>query len=366
MPVQFILTKLRSLKSEQMSEPALKRGFASDNNSGVHPAVMKELLRVNRGHVTGYGDDPFTERARDLIRKELGDDTEVFFVFTGTGANVLGLAGVMQSWNSVITAHTAHIETDECGAPEKFTGCKVLTVDTPDGKITPEMLVKHMHGFDFEHHSQPRVISVSQATEMGTVYSPDEVRELADYTHEHGLLLHMDGARLANAAVTLGVPFRTFTTDAGVDILSFGGTKNGMMYGEAVCFLRPGLSGGFKYIRKQGMQLASKMRFIAAQYIAYLSNGLWKECAAHSNRMARELQKKLREINGIKITQKVEANGVFLIMPQRVAALLSREYFFYPWNEQLSEYRLMTSWDTTSDDVSQFAERLKVILYEND
>lgn len=348
-----------------MSEPVLKRGFASDNNSGVHPAVMKELLRVNRGHVVGYGDDPFTETAKELIRKELGPDTEVFFVFTGTGANVLGLAGVTKSWNSVITSHTAHIETDECGAPEKFAGCKVLAVDTPDGKLRPEMLARHMHGFDFEHHSQPKVISISQATEMGTVYTPGEVKELADYAHEHGLLLHMDGARIANAAVTLGVPFREFTTDAGVDILSFGGTKNGMMYGEAVCFLRPGLSEGFKYLRKQGMQLASKMRFIAAQYIAYLSGGLWKECASHSNRMARELQRRLKEISGIKITQKVEANGVFVIMPDRVAALLSREYFFYPWNEQISEYRLMTSWDTTSDDVVQFADKLKIMMSEH-
>jgi threonine aldolase len=345
-----------------MSDPVLKRGFASDNNSGVHPAVMKELLRVNRGHVVGYGDDPFTETARELIRKELGAETEVYFVFTGTGANVLGLAGVMKSWNSVITAHTAHIETDECGAPEKFAGCKVLAVDTPDGKLRPEMLARHMHGFDFEHHSQPRVISISQATEMGTVYTPEEVRELADYAHGYGLLLHMDGARIANAAVSLGVPFRAFTTDAGVDILSFGGTKNGMMYGEAVCFLRPGLSEGFRYLRKQGMQLASKMRFIAAQYIAYLSGGLWKECAEHSNRMARELQMRIKDINGIKITQKVEANGVFVIMPGRVAALLSREYFFYPWNEQLSEFRLMTSWDTTSDDVVQFADRLKNMM----
>ncbi len=345
-----------------MSDPELKRGFASDNNSGVHPAVMKELLRVNRGHVVGYGDDPFTETAMTLIKKELGAETEVYFVFTGTGANVLGLAGVMKSWNSVITAHTAHIETDECGAPEKFTGCKVLSVDTPDGKLRPEMLARHMHGFDFEHHSQPWVISISQATEMGTVYTPGEVKELADYAHEHGLLLHMDGARIANAAVTLSVPFRAFTTDAGVDILSFGGTKNGMMYGEAVCFLKPGLSEGFKYLRKQGMQLASKMRFISAQYIAYLSGGLWKECASHSNRMARELQRRLKEISGIKITQKVEANGVFVIMPDRVAALLSREYFFYPWNEQTSEYRLMTSWDTTSDDVVQFADRLKNMM----
>lgn len=347
-----------------MSEPALKRGFASDNNSGVHPAVMKELLRVNRDHVVGYGDDPFTDRAKELLRKELGSEAEIYFVFTGTAANVLGLAGVTRSWNSVITAYTAHIEQDECGAPEKFTGCKVLTVDTPDGKIRPEYLERHMHGFDFEHHSQPAVISVSQATEMGTVYTVEEIKALADYAHGHKMLLHMDGARLANAAVSLGLPFRAFTTDAGVDVLSFGGTKNGMMYGEAVCFLRPELAQGFKYLRKQGMQLASKMRYIAAQYIAYLTNDLWKECASHSNKMARELQKKLKTIDGVKITQKVEANGIFVIMPDDVAIRLSREYFFYPWNERISEYRLMTSWDTTSDDITHFADRLKVIMSE--
>ena len=255
----------------------------------------------------------------------------------------------------MITAYTAHIEQDECGAPERYTGCKVLTVDTPDGKLRPEYLEKHMHGFGFEHHSQPAVISVSQATEMGTVYTATELRTLADYAHSHGMLLHMDGARIANAAVTLGLSFRAFTTDAGVDLLSFGGTKNGMMYGEAVCFLSPEVAEGFKYIRKQGMQLASKMRFIAAQYIAYLSEGVWKECATHSNAMALELEKKLRQIHGVKITQKVEANGIFVIMPRDVAERLSREYFFYPWNEQASEYRLMTSWDTTADDITRFA-----------
>lgn len=347
-----------------MSEPVLKRGFASDNNSGVHPSVMKEILRVNRGHVVGYGDDPFTDKAKEMLIEELGEDAEIHFVFTGTGANVLGLAGVTSPWNSVVTAHTAHIETDECGAPEKFTGCKLLPVDTPDGKLRPEMLDRHMHGFDFEHHSQPAVISISQATEMGTVYSVAEIRGLADYAHRYGLLLHMDGARIANAAVTLGLPFRAFTTDAGVDLLSFGGTKNGMMYGEAVCFLRPGVAPGFKYIRKQGMQLASKMRFIAAQYTAYLSDGLWKECASHSNRMALELEKRLKAISGVKITQKVEANGIFIIMPGMVAERLRQEYFFYPWNDQISEYRLMTSWDTTLDDVEQFVDRLIVILSE--
>ena len=349
-----------------MNDLILKRGFASDNNSGVHPAVMEELNRVNRGHVVGYGSDPFTEKAQAMLRKELGSEAEIYFVFTGTAANVLGLAGATRSWNSVLTASTAHLEGDECGAPEKFAGCKVLTVDTPDGKIKPEMLERHMHGFGFEHHSQPAVISVSQTTEMGTVYTVDEIKALADYAHGYDMLLHMDGARLANAAVSLGLPFRAFTTDAGVDILSFGGTKNGMMYGEAVCFLRPGITSGFKFLRKQGMQLASKMRFIAAQYIAYLTDDLWKECARHSNSMAKELEKKLMGIRGVTITQKVESNGVFIIMPPDVAGQISKEYFFYSWNEQLSEYRLMTSWDTTSDDVDQFSDRLRVMMSERE
>jgi len=341
----------------------IKRGFASDNNSGVHPDVMEQINRVNRGHEVGYGNDRYTEQAQEMLREHLGSEAEIFFVFTGTAANVLGLAGVTQSWNSVITASTAHIEQDECGAPEKFTGCKVLTVDTPDGKLKTEYLTRHMHGFGFEHHSQPKVISVSQVTEMGTVYTVEEIRALADFAHNHGMLLHMDGARLANAAVSLNLPFRAFTTDAGVDILSFGGTKNGMMYGEAVCFLRPGLAEGFKYLRKQGMQLASKMRFIAAQYTAYFTHNLWKECAGHSNSMALELQKRLSLIGGIKITQKVESNGIFVIMPREVAETLRREYFFYPWNEETSEYRLMTSWDTSLDEIEHFSKRLDELMH---
>ena len=230
-------------------------------------------------------------------------------------ANVLGLSSITRSWNSVITADTAHLEMDECGAPEKFTGCKVLTVDTPDGKITIDLIDKHMHGFDFEHHAQPKVISITQSTEMGTVYTVSEIRELADFAHSKGLLLHMDGARLANAAVTLDLPFKAFTTDAGVDVLSFGGTKNGMMFGEAVCFLKPGLSENFKYIRKQGMQLASKMRFISAQFIAYFRNDLWKKNASHSNRMASILAEKLKSLKNIRITQPVQSNGIFVIIP---------------------------------------------------
>lgn len=336
-----------------------RRGFASDNNAGAHPEILRELESVNSGHVIGYGADKYTEKARELFREQLGPDAEVFFVFTGTAANVLGITAVSRSWNSIITAETAHLETDECGAPEKFTGCKVITVATPDGKITPQMISRHLHGFGFEHHAQPKVVSVTQSSEMGTVYTPYEIRELADYVHSFGLYLHMDGARIANAAVSLDLPFRTFTTDAGVDVLSFGGTKNGLMTGEAVCFLKPGLSYDFKYIRKQGMQLASKMRFISAQYIAYFRNDLWKRCATHSNSMAQILAAKLHEISNITITQKVQSNGIFVIMPKEAAERVRRHYFFYPWNEMTSEYRLMTAWDTMEEDIEEFVKLLK-------
>jgi threonine aldolase len=342
-----------------MGRHNLKRGFASDNNAGVHPEILREIEKSNSGHVVGYGSDIYTDRAKQLFKEYLGSDTEVFFVFTGTAANVLGISGVTHSWNSVITAYTAHLEQDECGAPEKFTGCKVLTVDTPDGKITVDSIRKHMHGFDFEHHAQPKVISITQSTEMGTVYSVKEIKEITDFAHSRDLLVHMDGARLANAAVYLDLPFKAFTTDAGVDILSFGGTKNGMMCGEAVCFLIPGLTGDFKYIRKQGMQLASKMRFISAQFIAYFSNDLWKRCASHSNEMAAVLAEKTGKIEGIKITQQVQSNGVFVIIPREVAGKVIEHFFFYPWNEEISEYRLMTSWDTTEEDIEDFVNLLK-------
>jgi len=336
----------------------MKRGFASDNNAGIHSEILNEIASSNSGHVTGYGSDVYTEKALALFKEHLGPFTETFFVFTGTAANVLGLSSILRSWNSVITASTAHLEQDECGAPEKLTGCKVLTVDTRDGKIDVSLLDKHMHGFDFEHHSQPKVISITQSTEMGTVYSAVEIREIADFAHSKGMLLHMDGARIANAAVALNLPFKAFTTDAGVDVLSFGGTKNGMMFGEAICFLKPGLSTDFKYMRKQGMQLASKMRFISAQYIAYFRDELWKKSASHSNDMAKILAKRLEPIKGIKITQKVQSNGVFVIMPSEVAERVRKQFFFYPWDEKVSEYRLMTSWDTTEEDIDGFVKLL--------
>ena len=345
-----------------MMQHSNKRGFASDNNAGVHPDILKGIIDSNEGHVVGYGDDHYTRQARELFRNHLGEDAEVWFVFTGTAANTLGLSGITRSWNSVIAAHTAHIQQDECGAPEKFAGCKVLTVDTPDGKLKPDMLAKHIHGFGFEHHSQPRVISITQTTEMGTVYTAGEIRELADYAHEKGMLLHMDGARIANAAAYLSLPVREFTTDAGVDLLSFGGTKNGMMYGEAVCFLKPGLSPDFKYIRKQGMQLASKMRYISAQFIAYFRNDLWLRNASRANAMARILSEKIREIPGITITQQVQSNGVFAVIPHDVAEVLMESYFFYSWDELTSEYRLMTSWDTTQEDIDDFVRLLGEVM----
>lgn len=342
-----------------MDKFATRRGFASDNNAGVHPEILKELHLVNQGHTLGYGNDVFTEEANRIFMHHFAQATEVFFVFTGTAANVLGISGITKSWNSIIAASTAHLESDECGAPEKFTGCKVLTVDTPDGKITSGLIKRHIHGFGFEHHAQPKVISITQSTEMGTVYTPDEIRKLADFAHMHGMLLHMDGARIANAAVSLDLPFRDFTTDAGVDVLSFGGTKNGMMFGEAICFLKPGLAEDFKYIRKQGMQLASKMRFISAQFIAYFRDNLWKQSALHANKMAQLLSNELSVIEGVTITQKVQANGVFVIIPSEIAEKMKEKYFFYTWNEHKSEYRLMTSWDTEEKDINDFIKLLK-------
>lgn len=339
-----------------------KRGFASDNNAGIHPAILEEIGKVNTGHVVGYGSDIYTEKALSLFKEQLGSDTEAFFVFTGTAANVLSLSGIIRSWHSVIAASTAHLEQDECGAPEKFTGAKVLTVDTPDGKIKPELIDRHMHGIDFEHHSQPKVITITQSTEMGTVYSVNEIKALADFAHSHGMYLHMDGARIANAAVALGLPFKAFTTDAGVDVLSFGGTKNGMMFGEAVCFLKPGLSADFKYMRKQSMQLSSKMRFISAQYIAYFRNDLWKINASHSNSMAGLLAEKLSKFKEVRITQKVESNGVFVIMPHDIAEKMRNHYFFYPWDEKTSEYRLMTSWDSQETEIEDFVRLLSIEL----
>ena len=331
-----------------------KRSFASDNNAGVHPEMIEAIRAANDGHVVAYGDDPFTARAVKVFQKHFGRDAAVFFVFGGTGANVLGLKAMTNPYEAVVCAETAHINVDECGAPEKFTGCKLLDVGTPDGKLRVEQIKPFLHGVGFEHHVQPRVISVSQATEMGTVYTKNELKTLARFAHDHNLLLHVDGARIANAAVSLNASLREITADVGVDVLSFGGAKNGMMYGEAVVFFDKKLANNFKYIRKQGMHLPSKMRFISAQFEALLSGDLWRRSASHANQMARLLGSELEKVPGIKLTQPVESNGVFAVIPEKYIAALQKKYFFYVWNEEIWECRFMASFDTTEDDIREF------------
>ena len=345
-----------------MKKQRNSHGFASDNNAGVHPRILSAITDVNDGHVIAYGDDPYTEKAINELKAVFGKDCEVFFVFTGTAANVLGLSTITQPYHAVICPDTAHIHVDECGAPEKFSGCKLLTCSTSDGKLTTEMIAAHMHGIGFEHHVQPRVVSITQATELGTVYTLEEIRKIAAYAHDQGLLLHMDGARLSNAAVSLGCGLYEMTGGAGVDVLSFGGTKNGMMYGEAIVFFDRSLCTDFRYRRKQGMQLTSKMRYISAQFSAFLDDGLWKQNALHSNRMAQKLYTAVRDIPGVEVTQRVESNAVFARIPSVIIPRLQKEFFFYVWDEEQSEVRWMCSFDTTEEDIESFTSLLRSLL----
>src|SRR6202790_5333587 len=329
------------------------RSFASDNNAGIHPKVLQAIAAANRGHVVGYGDDPYTAAAVRKFRQHFGADVEVFIVFNGTAANCLSLKSLMESYHAVICAEAAHIYTDECGAPEKFTGCKLIPVPTAEGKLTVESVRSAYHGVGDQHHVQPRVISITQVTEMGTVYTPREVCDLARFAHARNMFLHMDGARIANAAVSLGLTMREATRDLGVDVLSFGGTKNGAMGAEAVVFFNKKFSRDFLYLRKQGMQLASKMRFISAQLDALLSSDLWRKSAQHANRMAELLQKELSKIPQVKIVYKVEANGVFAQIPREAIAKLQERYLFSVWHEGRSVVRWMCSFDTSQQDVRQ-------------
>jgi threonine aldolase len=338
------------------------RSFASDNNAGVHPEVLKAIAAANQGHVVGYGDDPYTESAVRLFKRHFGDDIEVFFVFNGTAANCLGLKALTNSYHAVICAEAAHIYVDECGAPEKFTGCKLVPIPAHEGKLTVEAVRTACHGIGVEHHVQPRVISITQSTEVGTVYKEDEIRRLARFAHEHGMFLHMDGARIANAAASLGLGLRQATRDLGVDVLSFGATKNGGMGAEAVVFFDPKPAADFKFYRKQGMQLASKMRYLSAQFEALLKNDLWLRNAEHSNRMAQVLKRELSKIPQVKVAYKVEANGVFAKVPRKAIAKLRKRYFFYMWDEAQSMVRWMCSWDTTEADVKQFAEFVRTTI----
>jgi threonine aldolase len=336
-----------------------KRGFASDNNAGVHPEIMSVLQKINEGHTVAYGDDVYTASAIEKLKQTLGQEARPWFVFIGTAANVLGLDAATKPYNAIICAETSHIHEDECGAPERWTGCKLLSVTTVDGKLTIEGIERHLYGIGFEHHSQPKVISITQSTEMGTVYSIEEIKKITEYAHDRDMLVHMDGARISNAAASLNCSFKELTVDAGIDILSFGGTKNGMMYGEAVVFFRRDMDHDFKYLRKQGMQLASKMRYISAQFERYLDEDIWLQNARHANQMARLLEQEVKSIKGISITQEVESNAVFAIIPKELIPALQEEYFFYIWNEASGEVRWMCSWDTTENDVMSFTTLLR-------
>lgn len=343
----------------RLHDPEL-RGFASDNYAGAHPEILAAIAEANEGHQISYGEDVYTERLHERIREIFGEQAEVFPVFNGTGANVTALTGMLPRWGAVVSARTAHIHTDEGGAPERVSGLKLLTVETPDGKLTPELIDQEAWGWGDEHRAQPLAVSVTQTTELGTLYSIDELKAIAGHAHAKGMTVHMDGARLANAAAALGTGLREFTTDAGIDVLSFGGTKNGMLYGEAIVVLNPDAVDGLLFLRKLNMQLASKMRFISAQFLALLEDDLWLRSASHANAMAGHLRRSLDDriadgsIAGLSFSQATESNAVFAVLPPGVADRLRKTFRFYDWNPATGEVRWMCSFDTTEADVDAF------------
>ncbi|HET6303001.1 low specificity L-threonine aldolase [Microbacterium sp.] len=336
------------------------RGFASDNYSGIHPEVLAAIAAANDGHQVAYGEDVYTERLQEVFAHHFGEGVEAFPVFNGTGANVTGLQSMLPRWGAVVAASTAHINVDEGGAPERVAGIKILNVPTDDGKLTPELIDREAWGWGDEHRAQPLVVSITQSTELGTLYTPDEIRAIADHIHPLGMHLHVDGARIANAAASLDLPLRAFTRDVGVDVLSFGGTKNGAMGAEAVVVLNPEASAGLTYLRKLNMQLSSKMRFVSAQLIALLEGDLWLRNARHSNAMAQRLRAGIEaglangSIRGVGFTQETQANGVFATLPDGVADRLRESFRFYDWDAARNEVRWMCSFDTTEDDIDAF------------
>ncbi|GLB66126.1 threonine aldolase [Arthrobacter mangrovi] len=338
---------------------AAARGFASDNYSGVHPEILTALAHANGGHQVSYGEDDYTARLQEIIQTHFGAQAVAYPVFNGTGANVLSLQSMLPRWGAVICAATAHINVDENGAPERVGGMKLLPVPTEDGKLTPELIDREAWGWGDEHRAQPLAVSLTQSTELGTLYSIEEIRAIADHAHGHGMKLHMDGARLANAAAALDVPLREFTTDAGVDIVSLGGTKNGLLFGECVVVLNPEAAAGLPYLRKMNMQLASKMRFISAQFVALLEDGLWLRSAAHANAMAARLRAAVAGIDGVRPTQETQANAVFATLPAGAADRIRKKFRFYDWDAARGEVRWMCSFDTSEADVDAFAEAIR-------
>ena len=350
----------------------MKHSFGSDNHSGVHPQIMEAIVKENNNFKTAYGDDPYTIEVLGKLEALLGGNCKALFVVNGTGANVVSLAAFVNSYHSIFAPKTAHINVDECGAPEKFTGSKIIPLSSPDGKVTPEEVIKSLTNFGEQHHSQPRILSISQPTELGTLYTPDEIKALADLMHSHNGYLHIDGSRISNAAAALDMPIKSFTADCGADVLSFGGTKNGLLMGEAVVVFNTDKdidkrNNGFqadilKYIRKQATQLYSKNRFIAAQFDAYLTDNLYITLASHSNAMAKYLEKLLKEIPQVQITQKVESNAVFAIIPKWLTEELLKKYYFYIWDEQTGEVRWMCSFNTQKENIEEFVADIKSLI----
>jgi threonine aldolase len=346
------------------AEKMVWKGFASDNYAGIHPTILEAIQIANQGHSKAYGSDTHTQQAIELFKHNFGAKIDVYFVCTGTAANVLSLSTVVKPYEGIICAETAHMNVDECGAPEHYMGCKLLTIPTNNGKLTVEDIEKLLANQNDQHKVQPKVVSITQATEVGTLYTPAEIKKITDFAHAHNLLVHMDGARLSNAAAALNLSLAAITRDVGIDILCFGGTKDGMMLGEAIIFFNQELSKDFKYIRKQGMQLVSKMRFIATQFIALLSDNLWHTNATHANAMATLLAQEIQKIPQIKVSRPVQANAVFAHVDPTIIPTLQEKYFFYVWDENTSEVRWMTAWDTTPEDILNFVEFLKATIHK--
>lgn len=332
--------------------------FGSDNHSGVHPLIMDAILKANHGYCPAYGDDPLTHQAIKDVQELFGGDCEAWFVLTGTGANVIALQIFMASWQAVACPASAHINVDECGALQKFSQSRIQAIDSPDGKLKPKMVESKLHGNRDQHHSQLKMISISQSTEYGSLYSADEIKELADFAHFHDMYLHIDGARLANAAVALDCSLKDITKDAGADIISFGGTKNGLLFGEAIVSFRSELTSALRFYRKQATQLFSKMRFISAQFMAYLKDELWKTNALNANLMCKYLEEELAKKSEVRITMPAVVNALFCVLPKEITPHLMQKYHFYMWDETQNEVRLMCGFDTKKEDVDEFCKEL--------
>lgn len=337
----------------------MKHSFGSDNHSGVHPRIMDAVVKANEGFAVAYGDDPKSVSVLKNIEQMFGGDCEAMFVLNGTGANVLSLANITNSTDAVICAATAHINCDECGAPDKFLGCKLIPIPHTDGKVSVDEVKKNLHGFGEQHHSQPTVLSISQPTELGTLYTREEIRGLADLMHSHGGFLHIDGSRISNACAAMNLSVKEITSDSGADALSFGGTKNGLLMGEVVVLFNRTNPSRALFLRKQMTQLYSKARFIAAQFEEYLKDGLYLELASHSNSMAKYLESSLKEIPQVKISRPVETNAVFAYITKDLYEKLSAKHLFYIWDEETMEVRWMCAFNTTKEDIDAFIKDIK-------